>query len=147
MDWPCNSRMTRVTAALAFALTSTFAVLVYFCVPLGAIAEPRSDQDALEKASVAFASMVWLSRLDSACALYKNGLISQEQLPEAYRILCQVLATGPNTPEAKNTFSKLMELLSAVPKAMDAYWEASESDIFQLSYVIGCPLPNKEIGY
>ena len=139
--------MTRFTTALVSALPTAFAVLVYFCVPLEAMAEPSSDQDSLEKVGVAFASMVWLPRLDSACALYKNGLISQKQLPEAYRILYRDLAAGPKTPESERTFSKLMELLAAGPKAMAAYLEASESDLLEFGYFNGCPLPNEALGY
>ena len=131
----------------ASALSTVFAVLLNVCIPYRATAEPTPDQDSMDKVGVAFASMIWLPRLDSACSLYKKGLISEEQLPEAYRILYQDLATGEQTPEAKRTFSKLMELLETGPEAMAAYLEASDSGAFQQGYFHGCPLPNKALGY
>ena len=133
--------------SVASALSGILAVFALWTCPPRALAEPTPDQEALDKVGVAFASMVWLPRLDSACALYKKGLISEDQLPEAYRILYQDLATDQQNPEAQRTFSTLMNLLEAGPKAMAAYLEASESELFEIGYFDGCPLPNKALGY
>ena len=133
--------------SVASALSGAFAVFALSMSSPRVLAKPTPDQDALEKVGVAFASMVWLPRLDSACALYKKGLISEEQLPEAYKVLYEGLATDQKNPEGQRTFATLMKLLEAGPKAMAAYLEASESDLFEIGYFDGCPLPNKALGY
>ena len=133
--------------SVASALSGVFAAFALSMSSPRVLAKPMPDQDALDKVGVAFASMVWLPRLDSACALYKKGLISEEQLPEAYKVLYQELATDQPNPEAQRTFATLMKLLEAGPKAMAAYLDASESDLFEIGYFVGCPLPNKALGY
>ena len=57
------------------------------------------------------------------------------------------LATDQQNPEEQQTFSTLMNLLEAGPKAMAAYLEASESELSEIGYFDGCPLPNKALGY
>ena len=112
-----------------------------------AIAETKEEQEALEKVAVAFASMVWLPRLDAACALYKKGLIDESQLPEAYRVLYKSMAVDKLTSDEDRTFPKLMELIEAGPQAMAEYMDADNPNAFENGYFADCPLPGKALGY
>ena len=112
-----------------------------------ALAETTDEQEALEKVAVAFASMVWLPRLDAACALYKQGLIDESQLPEAYRVLYKSLAVDKPTTDRDTTFPKLMELIEAGPQAMAEYMDADNPNAFDNVYFADCPLPGKALGY
>ena len=65
---------------------------------------------------VAFASLLWLPRLDAACALYKRGLIRQDQLSDAYRILYKDLASNSVNKSDERTFTIMMDPLEAGPE-------------------------------
>jgi len=129
------------------SFATLFAGLIVILPASHAVAETKEEQEALEKVAVAFASMVWLPRLDAACALYKKGLIDESQLPEAYRVLYKSMAVDKPTSDRDKTFPKLMELIEAGPKAMAEYMDAENPNAFENGYFADCPLPGKALGY
>ena len=125
--------------------------ILLLSLPLSGITSPSaaetlSDKESLEKMGVAFASLIWLPRLDAACALYKKGLIREDQLSDAYRILYKDLASNSVNKPAERTFTIMMALLEAGPEALSEYMDADSNDVND-SFFEGCPLPNKALGY
>lgn len=73
--------------------------------------------------------------------------LPDSQFPEAYRLLYQSYISGNPCPEAVKTFSKLMELLEAVPQAMADYFGERNADAFDAGYFSGCPLSNEALDF
>ena len=148
---PLNRICLSITAALAISSFASIAspsrVSAETASIQDALEEEVLEQEAFEQVAVAFAMMVWLPRLEGACDLYKKGFFAESELPEAYRTLYQSYVVENPSPEATQTFSKLMELLEGGPQAMAEYFQEDNAEEFDGKFFTGCPLPTKALGF